>query len=124
MLSSPSSMDDKVAFYNALWAQQWQDMERYNPTARHLEREIIKLVRGAMPLKSLMEAGCGMGVNLKPLREAFPDLKLTGTDLSDDILKIAKGYVGEDSGVEYVSLDLEKRALDRTFDLILCTQVL
>lgn len=122
-MSESRISDDKTAFYNDLWAGQWQDMERFNPTARHLEREIIRLIAEKLPLRTVMEAGCGMGVNLKPLSRRFPGVRFTGSDLSDESLRIAREYVGAPNA-EYAVLDLEKGHLGRRFDLVLCSQVL
>lgn len=123
MSNDPPATDDKTAFYNSLWAGQWQDMERFNPTARHLERAIISLIKRHLPLRTIMEAGCGMGVNLKPLIRHFPGIQFTGSDLSDESLRIARDYVDSPS-VDFVVLDIEKNHLDRKFDLVLCSQVL
>ena len=113
-----------VAFYDEIWLNDWQDMERLNPTARHLQRMIIDLVRSCGPLSSLADIGCGMGVNTKSLAEAFPNLEITGTDLSPNILKIAERYVGATPRIHYAPLDLGHAALDQRFDLVLCNQVL
>lgn len=115
---------NNVDYYNQLWLEEWQDMERLNPTARHLERMIVRLIRGVYPINSVLDAGCGMGVNLKVIRKHFPGLEMTGTDLSGDILRIAENYVGKDTHIRYVPLDIGKSALDEQFDLVLCSQVL
>jgi SAM-dependent methyltransferase len=113
-----------IEFYEDLWMVDWIDMERFNPTARHLKRIIVALIRGAMPVESLLDAGCGMGVNVRDLRRKFPHLRITGTDLSERILGLAREYVGPDPMIEFASLDLGQASLDRQFDLILCNQVL
>lgn len=115
---------NNVDYYNQLWLEEWQDMERLNPTARHLERIIVQLIRSVSPINSVLDAGCGMGVNLKVIRKHFPNLEMTGTDLSGDILRIAENYVGKDERIRYVPLDIGKSALDERFDLVLCSQVL
>lgn len=121
-MSNPETSN--VDYYNQLWLEEWQDMERLNPTARHLERMIVQLIRSVYPIKSVLDVGCGMGVNLKVIRKHFPGLEMTGTDLSEDILHIAENYVGKDERIRYVPLDIGKRALDEQFDLVLCSQVL
>jgi len=77
-----------------------------------------------MPIESLLDAGCGMGVNVRDLRLKFPRLQITGVDLSDRILDLARQYVGPDPMIDFASLDLGQTSLDRQFDLILCNQVL
>jgi len=115
---------DNIEFYNKLWAQDWQDMERFNPTARHLELMIVKLIKRIMPINSILDVGCGMGVIIKRIKKHFPNIKVTGVDISDDILYIARNYVGIDVNVEYFQLDIGQKVLDKQFDLIVCSQVL
>ncbi|MBI5048530.1 MAG: class I SAM-dependent methyltransferase [Deltaproteobacteria bacterium] len=114
---------NNVGYYNKLWTEDWYDMERFNPTARHLETIIIGLLRRIYPVQNLLDIGCGIGVNLKRIHKHFPDIQLTGSDLSEDILNLARDYVKE-ADIEYFCLDLGKDKLDRKFDVVLCSQVL
>lgn len=98
-------------------------MERFNPTARHLEKIIVDLLRRIYPVQTLLDVGCGIGVNLKRIHKHFPDIQLTGSDLSEEILNLAEDYVKEAS-IEYIELDLGKGRIDREFDAIVCSQVL
>lgn len=113
-----------IEFYDDLWLNSWQDMERYNPTARHLQRMIVELVGRCRSVSSLVDVGCGMGVNIRSLVEAFPSLQITGTDLSPKILAVAKRFLGTSPQIQYATLDLGKQALDHQFDVVLCNQVL
>ena len=115
---------ENVQFYENLWLREWADMERFNPTARHLKRNIVRLIERVMPIESILDAGCGMGLNVRDLRQHFPSIRVTGSDLSEPILDVARKYVGADSFVDFAALDLAKGALDRRFDLVLCNQVL
>lgn len=110
-------------FYTKIWLKDWYDMERYNPTARHLERIIVRLI-SSIDIKSILDVGCGMGVNIKRIRRHYKDVKIVGADLSKAILKMAENYVGKDRNISYHTLDLGKEKLDRKFDLVLCSQVL
>jgi ubiquinone/menaquinone biosynthesis C-methylase UbiE len=114
----------RIDFYNKIWIEEWQDMERLNPTARHLERMIVKLLRRVGPISNILDVGCGMGVNMKRIHKYSPEINLVGADLSEDILNIARLYVGDDLKIEYVPLDIGKSKLNRKFDLVLCSQVL
>lgn len=118
------SEPNNVAFYNKLWLEEWRDMVRFNPTIRHLEKIIVDAIERVGPVQTVLDVGCGMGVNLKRIRRHFPDPELVGADLSEDILKIARHYVGEDPKIKYSPLDIGKGALDRQFDFVLCSQVL
>lgn len=111
-------------FYEDLWLREWADMERFNPTARHLKRIIVELIKGVMPVESILDAGCGMGLNVRDLRQHFPLIKITGSDLTEPILELARRYVGEDPLTDFATLDLGGTPLNRQFDLVLCNQVL
>lgn len=124
MIIEENSTKNNVEFYDHLWKEEWQDMERLNPTARHLERMIVKLIHQTEGVRSLVDVGCGMGVNVKRIRKHFPDLFITGTDLSPNILRIAENYVGADPKTKYRPFDLGKDRLEEEFDLVLCSQVL
>jgi trans-aconitate methyltransferase len=113
-----------VELYDDLWLNQWRDMELHNPTARHLQHMISRIVRDAMPIETLLDVGCGCGANIKPLQNEFPSLKFAATDLSDRITDLARQYIGPSPDVEYHALDVSKERLDKSFDLVLCNQVL
>ena len=52
------------------------------------ERAIAALRLG--DARSVLEIGCGTGRNLKLMAEAYPALRLTGIDISDEMLKSAR----------------------------------
>jgi len=121
------SQDDTsshVDYYNHLWINEWQDMERLNPTSRHFQNLINNLIVRHEPVRTLLDVGCGMGMNVAALRRALPGAHVTGADLSDEILQIARDYVGPDDKVDFEVLDIANGSLPRTFDLVLCNQVL
>src|SRR4051812_38754263 len=97
-----------MEYYDNLWANDWHDMERYNPTARHLERIIVKVIKTLGPVRSLIDVGCGIGVNMKRIRSHFPELPLAGTDISPKGIEMARRYVGQSPTIEYHVLDVEK----------------
>lgn len=119
-----NNQDNNVDYYNKLWTEDWYDMERFNPTARHLEVAIVKLLKHIVPVQSLVDIGCGIGVNIKRIHRHFPEIEFVGTDLSDEILKLARNYVKAGRNVEYVQLDVGRDKLNRQFDVVLCSQVL
>lgn len=110
------------SLYDEMWQNDWGDMERFNPTARHLERKIIDFIQ-KLRVKSVIDVGCGMGVNLKPLSLKFKKIKLAGTDISKKSIEMARKYVG-DKKIDYYPLDISKKTLKKKFDLVLCSQVL
>ncbi len=77
---------------------------------------------GAQP-KRILEVGCGTGKNLVNLVKRFPEASVSGLDLSEAMLKVAKSKVGD-------SVKLIQRAYDapisagEPFDLILFSYAL
>jgi len=113
-------------FYEDLWLNQWADMERYNPTALHLKKHIAKIISNLEDVNTILDAGCGMGLNILDLRKHFPTKEITGGELTEGILELAKKYTGTDSNTSYIKLDLSSDHLNTTnkYDLVLCNQVL
>ncbi|MEM8906558.1 MAG: class I SAM-dependent methyltransferase [Bacteroidota bacterium] len=52
--------------------------------------EILDIIAAGETPRHLLEIGCGTGYNLKKLAERHPDAQLTGMDVSDDMLGIAR----------------------------------
>jgi SAM-dependent methyltransferase len=65
---------------------------------------------------SLLEVGCGTGFVLAGLREARPELRLTGTELSLAGLEIARSRVGE--SVELLQADARAVPYRDEFDVV------
>jgi S-adenosylmethionine-diacylgycerolhomoserine-N-methlytransferase len=70
--------------------------------------------------------GCGTGKNLVRLRQVFPAAHLTGLDLSDDMLAVArKKLAGRGSQVELVHRAYDRPlASDPPFDLLVFSYAL
>jgi 2-polyprenyl-3-methyl-5-hydroxy-6-metoxy-1,4-benzoquinol methylase len=108
------------AFYETFWAQT-PDYARYNPGACHRRRLILDVIA---PLRaaSLLDAGCGDGTLLGFMRQARPDIaEWTGTDLSPATVERNRSRF---PGIGFEVLDLQAAALERTFDLVLCSEVI
>lgn len=63
--------------------------------ARYKARHASRLAAGRLPLRRILDFGCGIGNATPFLREYFPDCEITGTDVSPASLDIAR----ENSGV-------------------------
>ena len=111
-------------FYDKMWCEVWNDMERYNPTAQHLKLIIAKEIKRYLPFRSFLDAGCGAGFNIEPIAEQFPKIQIVGTDLTEKICQIAAKNLEKYTQVTICKLNLEKDSLNQTFDFILCNQVL
>ncbi len=81
--------------------------------------KIIRRAVGYINPYRILEVGCGTGRNLRSLQNFFPEAKITGLDLSADMLRIAKTKT---EGIHFI-----QRAYDTPvggFDLILCSYAL
>ena len=113
-------------FYEDLWQNDWADMEEYNPTARHLKKMIVAIISKLDNIETIIDAGCGMGLNLIHLQQNFPHISLTGGELSEPIIKIARNYIKNSQNINLKTLDLSDKNLNHEikYDLVLCNQVL
>lgn len=57
--------------------------------------EILELIQSKVQPKHIVEVGCGTGYNTKKLGQLFPKSKITGIDVSSDMLAIAKKKVDQ-----------------------------
>lgn len=82
MNASPSAFWEKKS--SDRWAEYWDSLHEPHRDA------IIEALRALPRFSSLLEVGCGPGVNLWRVLEAFPDADLTGLDVSQ--AAIDNGY--------------------------------
>ncbi|KKQ92339.1 MAG: type 11 methyltransferase [Candidatus Woesebacteria bacterium GW2011_GWB1_39_10] len=105
-------------------AQQYSNFANDSFSWKYLEKPLLDKVLGLSSFKSknILDAGCGMGRTLKYLLDEGVDKNnITGVDISEDMLKIAKNNV---PSVKTLKTDLSKFETKNKFDLILCTHVL
>ncbi len=106
-------------FYNEGW-HHWDDMKVYGATARHTRRFIFSLLNGVR-FETVLDAGCGTGILLQQISEAYPKTILTGSEYSSEGIEFAKKRLPD---ADFHVLDLSKDSLHRTFDLITCIDVI
>jgi S-adenosylmethionine-diacylgycerolhomoserine-N-methlytransferase len=87
------------------------------------------LVRRVAALRTptrILEIGCGTGRNLLDLSRCFPNARLTGVDLSGDMLAKARQRLGTGAGqVEWLRQAYEQPLRPaQPFDLVLCSYTL
>ncbi len=115
-----SAAERNEALYESFW-EDAPDYVKHNPGARHRRRQILGLIAQA-PASSLLDVGCGDGTLLASARQIRPDIAVwAGADLSPAQVERNRS---RSSGVDFYTLDIEKAALDRTFDLVLCSEVI
>lgn len=105
--------------YNTVWTGAWDDMRLYGPMARHSRRLMQKITDDLTP-QSILDIGCGEGSLLKALGVLHPHAALAGAELAATAVTLARRTL---PGAEIEQLDVARGALPRTFDLVVCADV-
>ncbi len=121
--AEPSAADRNLSFYQGFW-EETPDFIRYNPGARHRRRMILRLL-GAEPFDSMLDVGCGNGELLALVGQAMVGdgrgaPALAGADLSPDQVERNRKRM---PGAEFFALDVQVAPLPRTFDVVVCSEV-
>jgi 2-polyprenyl-3-methyl-5-hydroxy-6-metoxy-1,4-benzoquinol methylase len=106
--------------YNRKWATEWDQMKVHGPYARHLRRITLAIIQ-SLQFETVLDVGCGQGSLLADLHNIFPQISLCGTDFS--LTSIAQARQRLPHG-EFLVMDVTRTALNRKFDLVVCTDVL
>ena len=85
------------------------------------KKEIIKRISRC---NSILDLGCGTGILTFQIAEKFPNAKITGVDLTEGYLKIAKDKLKPYHKISFLLYDAEKITLDDTFDCITSSYIL
>ncbi len=115
-----SAAERNLAIYNTFW-EDAPDFVRFNPGARHRRRLILRHL-SQKRFSSALDVGCGNGELLGMLGRAHPEIAtIAGADLSPEQVATNERRF---AGVQFYALNIEKGALDRTFDLVVCSEVI
>jgi S-adenosylmethionine-diacylgycerolhomoserine-N-methlytransferase len=87
---------------------------------------IIERIKAQTTPTEILEVGCGTGKNLIALRRAFPQARLTGVDLSRDMLNLAQRNLGTDAAHVHLVQRIYDHPLqpNQPFDLVLFSYAL
>ncbi len=74
------------------------------------------------PRASVLDLACGTGDFTAALLRQFPDVRVTGVDLTPEMLAIARQKLAGSSGVTFCTGDAQDLSAfsDATFDLVVC----
>ncbi|MCC6572413.1 MAG: class I SAM-dependent methyltransferase [Planctomycetes bacterium] len=98
---------DLADYYDIIYS--WKD---YGKEAAKIAALVRKYKKS--PGKELLEVACGTGKHANALSKHF---KVTGTDINEGMLRVARRKV---KGVKFVAADMSKLKLGRQFDVITC----
>jgi SAM-dependent methyltransferase len=102
--------------YDPKWFEPFADVEERSFWFRERNRLIVSSLRRHFPgARSFLEVGCGGGVVLAALRDAFPGLRLVGGELYEEGLAVARRRVPE---AELVALDARDLGFADEFDVV------
>lgn len=71
--------------------------------ARYKVLHARRIAAGQLPVRRILDFGCGIGNATSFLKESFPECAITGTDVSPVSLEIAETRVGADA--EFVAVE-------------------
>lgn len=114
--------EDSGARYDRLYREAYGegDLARFGPVHRHLRRLVARHLR-ALSYVSVLDVGCGPGLNYELLCGGRSGVSFAGSDVSEAALKVAAERVPE--GVFQLS-DLASEAPSGVYDLVHCSLVL
>jgi SAM-dependent methyltransferase len=118
MTQPPPEMS--VSQYDEGWDTKWDDMKKYGPMSRH-QRRLIKQLARQVTFKSVLDVGCGQGSLLLELMAEHPHIEPHGVDISPSAIDFARRKVPRGT---FGLLDLVHEAHPRTYDLVICSEVL
>ena len=105
--------------YDILWEDSYGELQEIGPVHRHTARMIVDTIR-PLGIRSILDVGCGNGANLKAIQDELDIRDVVGVDVSDTALSVARRRVQG----EFRVLNAVEETLDRTFDLVLSSQVI
>jgi SAM-dependent methyltransferase len=107
--------------YEALWSSPtWGEMQDFGPVHRHSARLIVQTVR-PLRVSSVVDVGCGTGLNLREVQRQLAIKDVVGVDVSATALEIARRQV---QGELILRDMIAEPPLERVFDLVLSSQVI
>ncbi len=82
---------------------------------------LIKKIGRILNPASILEIGCGTGINLVRLNKLFPDSRIIGLDISPDMLNVARSKITQISNITLINEMFDQHTSLPKFELILCS---
>ena len=105
--------DDYTKNYNQLLNQKTRFFASSEEYFSEYKVDILRK-QVALPVKRLLEYGCGLGRNIPFLRKAFKEAEVTGSDIAPVSLEIARQ---ENPGIKFIQEGMRSKDIGE-FDLI------
>ncbi len=113
-------MSGQVPSYEEIWSGGWDDMRVYGPMSRHTRRLMLRMTNDLNP-RSICDIGCGEGSLLAALHKAHIGAELAGIEVAENAARLARNRL---PGANIAVADIAATALVRTFDLVVCADVI
>jgi demethylmenaquinone methyltransferase/2-methoxy-6-polyprenyl-1,4-benzoquinol methylase len=84
------------------------------------KKEILKQVPNG---ETFLDLACGTGILTRKIAEKFPNSKITGVDITEGYLNIAKQNSADYKNISFIQQDAEKLNLDSKFDCIISSYI-
>lgn len=95
------------------------DMDRNDSHAREQYSIILQKMEN-FRFANVLDVGCGTGEILKRIHRRYPEVSLTGVDISEKMLEVAKVKIGNKATLLWADAEMLPFS-DATFDLIVCS---
>lgn len=95
------------------------DMDRNDSHAREQYSIILQKMEN-FRFANVLDVGCGTGEILKRIHKRYPEVSLTGVDISEKMLEVAKVKIGNKATLLWADAEMLPFS-DATFDLIVCS---
>ena len=82
---------------------------------RYWKKEILKQIPKG---DSFLDLACGTGILTRNIADMFPNAKITGVDITESYLDVAKENSKQYKNISYLQQDAEQLNLDMEFDCI------
>lgn len=103
----------QVDFFNSI-AENWDNTIKVDKEKINKLLSQISITSG----DSILDVGTGTGVLIPFYKEISNDIKITGVDISEGMLKVAKRKFSDLENVSFDLIDIEKETINSKFDKI------
>lgn len=87
---------------------------------RYWKNEILKKIPAC---DAILDLACGTGILTFQIAERFPESKITGVDITESYLNVAKKKMTPNHRISFVKQDAESLSLEQKFDCIVSSYI-
>ena len=119
-----SERNENLTHYNDQYSTEIDYKYKTNTRYQRYLVELLEKEMNHVP-ESVLDVGCGQGLNTVKFAEDWPESKVVGVDLSDIGINYANYHYGSRKNVSFVCMDVSKMVNDgEKFDLVTAFELL